>query len=168
MKILLCTFAFLCTFLCMSFFSVAADVVSVDVVKPAVAVSGPAASASLPEPLKAEVEATKSVDEIKLTVKDEAFVPPTWLQDALLQAKSIPVVGPYIVKGMQWLGVIVSLLTGLFAFLWMALRSLQGLASAAKLQGLAEKLAALENSKAMYYLKAMSAFNAQKNEKPKA
>ena len=164
MKALLCTVLLLCTFLCTG--AGAADVVSVDVVKPAAAVSGPAVAASLPEPLAKEVEAVKSVDEIKLMVKDEAFVPPSWLQDALLQAKSIPVVGPYIVKGMQWLGVIVSFLTGLFAFLWAVLRSIQGLASAAKLAGLAEKLVALENSKAMYYLKALSAFNAQKKDKP--
>ena len=165
MKMIAFMMAFLCAYLC-TMGAVAADVVAVEMVKPAVAVSGPAVSASLPEPLKTEVEAVKSVEEVQLTVKDEAFVPPTWLQDALLQAKSIPVVGPYIVKGMQWLGVIVSFITGLFAFLWAVLRSLQGLASAAKLAGLAEKLVALENSKAMYYLKALSAFNAQKKDKP--
>ena len=108
----------------------------------------------------------KTVEEIKLTVKDESMVPPEWLQNAVISAKSLPVVGPVIVKSVQWLGVIVSILTALFAFLWVLLRSLQVVASSAKLAPLAEKLAQMENSKAMYYLKALSMFNAQKKDKP--
>lgn len=165
MKMVALVLAFLCAYLCTNLSAVAADAVAVEVVQPITASSAsvPAASVSAP---KVEEKPVKTVDEIKLTVKDEAFVPPEWLQDALLQAKNIPFIGPYLVKIMQWLGVIVSIITGLFAFLWAALRSLQVVASAAQLAGLAEKLAAAENSKVMYYLKALSAFNAQKKDKP--
>lgn len=111
--------------------------------------------------------AIKTVDEVKLTVKDEAFVPPEWLQSALLNVKAVPVVGPYLVTIFQWLGVFVTLMTSLFSFLWVALKSLEGVMGAAKLYGIANKLAMLQNSRFMYYLKAFSMFNAQKDEKPK-
>lgn len=140
--------------------AVAQTAVSVDVV------SAPATAVVQEAPAAPAVEPVKTVEQIQLTVKDEVFVPPTWLQDALLQAKNIPFIGPYVVMVFQWLGVVVTLLTGLFAFLWAALKSLQVVASAAQLAGLAEKLAMLENSKIMYYLKAFSAFNAQKKDKP--
>lgn len=117
-------------------------------------------------PVAPQMAPVKSVDEIKLTVKDEAFVPPEWLQDALLNAKNIPVVGPFLVTAMKWLGVLVSVITALFAFLWALLRAGQVVLSAAKMAELAEKLALLENSKLMYYLKAFSMFNAQKKDKP--
>lgn len=113
-------------------------------------------------------EPIKTVDEVKLTVKDESFVPPEWLQNALMSVKSLPVVGPYLVILFQWLGVLVSILTGLFSFLWLVLKSLEGILGAAKLYDLANKIAMLQNSRIMYYLKAFSMFNAQKDEKPKA
>lgn len=132
---------------------------------PVAVVDQPVVEAMQPKEIKQE-EQKKTVEDVKLTVKDEAFVPPEWLQNALLEAKSIPVVGPYIVTLMKWLGVIVSVLTALFAFLWSILRAGQMVFSAAKMVELAEKLAALENSKLMYYLKAFSMFNAQKKDKP--
>lgn len=111
-------------------------------------------------------EQIKTVEEVKLEVKDEAFVPPVWIQDALLTAKSLPVIGPILVKVFQWLGVLASIMTALFIFLWTVLASLEKVLGAAKMTALAEKLAALQNSKFMYYLKALSVFNAQKKDKP--
>lgn len=134
--------------------------IAVDVVEKA-----PVASVAPEAPVVAPVP-VKTVDEIKLTVKDEVMVPPEWLQNALISAKSLPYVGPFLVKAMQWLGMIASILTALFAFLWALLKALESVASIAKLGPLAEKLAALQNSKLMYYLKALSMFNAQKKDKP--
>ena len=79
-------------------------------------VDQPVVEAMQPKEIKQE-EQKKTVEDVKLTVKDEAFVPPEWLQNALLEAKSIPVVGPYIVTLMKWLGVIVSVLTALLHFM---------------------------------------------------
>lgn len=146
---------FVVAFLCTNY--ALAESVPVSVVEQPVVKSTPVAPVVAP---------VKSVEEIKLTVKDEAFVPPEWLQDALLNAKSIPVIGPFMVNAMKWLGVLVSVITALFAFLWALLRAGQVVLSAAKMAELAEKLAMLENSKLMYYLKAFSMFNAQKKDKP--
>ena len=101
-----------------------------------------------------------------MTVKDEVLVPPNWVQDAIITAKSLPVIGPILVQVFQWLGIIASILTALFIFLWTVLASLEKVLGAAKMTALAEKLAALQNSKFMYYLKALSVFNAQKKDKP--
>lgn len=153
-------FMILCAYLCMNM-AFAQAPIAVDVVekKAPVVAAQEVAPIVAPAPLK-------SIDEIKLTVKDEVLVPPEWLQNALISAKSLPVVGPFLVTAMQWLAMIASILTALFAFLWALLKSLESVASMAKLGPLAEKLAALQNSKLMYYLKAFSMFNAQKKDKP--
>lgn len=159
-KVALGLMTFLIVFFCLSLTqAVAEEVVAVQVMPQASAPQAQEAAVATQAPIK-------TVEEVKLTVKDEAFVPPVWLQDALLSAKSLPVIGPFLVKAMQWLGVIVSLLTALFAFLWSVLRALQLVLDAGKLYEASNKLAALENSKFMYYLKALSAFNAQKKDKP--
>lgn len=113
-------------------------------------------------------QTVKSVDEVKLTVKDEVFVPPSWLEDAVVTAKQLPVIGPFVVIVFKWLGLLVAITTALFAFLWTVLKSLQGVANSTSLYGLSTKLAGIENSKVMYYLKAFSAFNAQKTDKPES
>ena len=154
-SLFLCIFAILCTNYAMA---EAVPVSVVQQVEKAPEVVAPAPQAALPAPIK-------TVEEVQLSVKDEAFVPPMWLQDALLSLKTLPWIGPYAVKAFQWLGIIVSILTALFAFLWTLLRSMQLVMDAGKLYDLSNKLAALEKSKFMYYLKAFSAFNAQEKDK---
>lgn len=154
-------FMILCAYLFMNM-AFAQAPIAVEVVEN----KAPVVAAPQVAPVVAPAPPLKSIDEIKLTVKDEALVPPEWLQNALISAKSLPVVGPFLVTAMQWLAMIASILTALFAFLWALLKSLESVASMAKLGPLAEKLAALQNSKLMYYLKALSMFNAQKKDKP--
>jgi len=160
-KFLIILCAYLCTSLALAQAPIAVEVVEKK--DPVVAVAPQAAPVA---PVVAPIPPPKSIDEIKLTVKDEVMVPPEWLQNALISAKSLPYVGPFLVVALQWLGMIASILTALFAFLWALLKALESVASLAKLAPLAEKLAALQNSKLMYYLKAMSVFNAQKKDKP--
>jgi len=161
--------AYLCTSLAFAQTPLSVEVLEKKAAEVKVAPAPPVVPAAQPvvapaAPVVAPV--VKTVEEVKLTVKDEALVPPVWLQDAVVSAKSLPWIGPLLVKSLQWLGMIVSILTALFAFLWAVLRSLQVVASASSLVGFAEKLAMMENSKFMYYLKAFSAFNAQKKDKP--
>ena len=93
---------------------------------------------------------------------DPILNPPSWLAQLIVSLKEFPVVGPYAVTVLQWLGVLVSILTGLLAFLLMALKSLSTVLNFASLFSLAEKIKALENSKVMYWLKYFSMFNATK------
>lgn len=93
------------------------------------------------------------------------YTPPAWLDTAIRMTISIPVVGPYIVVVMQWLGVIAAILTALCAFLLAMIKALSSVLSAAQLEKVAQFVASLEKSKLMYWLKRLSIFNAQKEDK---
>lgn len=89
--------------------------------------------------------------------------PPEWLVSLLQLLHGMPVVGPYIAKGVQWLGVIVTIITSFTAAIWVSIRALSTVLSVAGLLAFAEKLKAFENGKIMYYLKYFSMFNASKS-----
>ena len=97
-----------------------------------------------------------------VVVKDPVLVPPTWLQDLIISAESLPTIGPILVKVLQYLAILVTMLTALCACAIAILKALSGVASMANLAGLADKVSSFEDSKIMYWLKFASAFNAQK------
>lgn len=93
---------------------------------------------------------------------DPIFIPPTWLQDVLLLVKGLPVVGPYVVEALKWIGVVSVVVTSLCAAVLAILKVLAGALKLAKLDELAAKVEAFQNSKIVFYLKYISNFNAQK------
>lgn len=114
---------------------------------------------SAPAPASAIV-ATAPVPAV---VKDESMAPPVFIQDIVVQAKALPVVGPYVVKIGQGLLILLSLLTALTACLASVLSVLKTVSNKAGLCGLYDKVVAFQNGKVFYYLKYASlAFNAQK------
>ena len=96
----------------------------------------------------------------QLEVKDESLVPPTWLQDVIVAVKGFPVVGPYLVMLLQWLGVLSAILTALCAFLLISVKAVNNVLNLMKLTEFAAKIAAFEKGKVMYWLKYLSMFNA--------
>jgi hypothetical protein len=99
---------------------------------------------------------------------DPLFVPPVWLESVLMTMKGMPIFGPYIVKGMQWMGVILSVLTALTGALIVILRALSKVLNMAQLFTLVAKVENFEkNSMVVYWLKYFSAFNAPEKEKEK-
>ena len=123
---------------------------------PAAPVAAPVAS---PAPIAASVPDTAPAP---VMVKDINAAPPTWVQDLAVSIKSLPVVGPIVVKALNWIAVIVSILTALCAFLMVALKALSSIMNIASLTNFAASLQAFQDGKIMYYLKYFSAFNAQK------
>lgn len=131
-------------------------------------VAGPQQPSQVAAEIKKEAAAADAdiePQENPLVVPDEIFVPPSWLQTVVLSVKSMPLVGPYVVMGLQWLGVLLSILTALCAFALAVLKALSTVLSAAQMAEIALKIKALEKSKVMYWLKYLSAFNAPKEEK---
>lgn len=102
--------------------------------------------------------------DMNLQVKDEILVPPTWVQDTLIMVKNLPVVGPIITKLLQWVGVAVTILTALVAFLLTSIRALSTVMTFAGLAIASKKVKDFETSKIMYWLKYFSMFNAEKKE----
>lgn len=98
----------------------------------------------------------------QLTVKDEILVPPTWVQDALIMVKSLPVVGPIVTQVLQWTGVVVTILTAFVAFLLTSIRALSTVMTLAGLAIASQKIESFRDSKIMYWLKYFSMFNAEK------
>lgn len=86
---------------------------------------------------------------------------PQWLMQLIMMGDQIPVVGPYIVKGMQWLGLIASVTTTVCACLITILKLIEGVANVANLKPVADKLQEFQNGRIMYYLKFVSLFNAR-------
>lgn len=107
----------------------------------------------------------EAVAAVQVPAVQEVQPPPEWVKDLIIGAQSIPVIGPIVVTILQWLGVIVAILTALCAFLLVVLRSLSTVLSMAQLAEWAAKIKAFESSKIVYWLKYFSAFNAQKEEK---
>lgn len=95
-------------------------------------------------------------------VLDPTFVPPEWLQKAVLIVKELPLVGPIVVEILKYLGVLAAILTALTACALAILKSLKLVLKLVKLDSYIAKIEAIENSKVLYYLKFLSNFNAQK------
>ena len=93
---------------------------------------------------------------------DPIFIPPPWLQDVLLAVKGLPIVGPYVVEILKWVGVGTVLITSICAALIACLKVLGGALKLVKLDALAAKVEAFQNSKIIYYLKYISNLNAHK------
>ena len=98
-------------------------------------------------------------------VIDPMFIPPTWLQDMMLVIKGLPIVGPYVVEALKWVGVATVILSSMTGAVLTVLKALQGALKLAKLEAMAEKIKAFENSKFIFWLKYFSNFNAQKSVK---
>lgn len=93
--------------------------------------------------------------------------PPEWLVEILNTIQSLPIVGPYLVVILQWLGVVFTIVT---TFTLAIITSVRALMTVAKWQQLFTVVAALENfqkGKIMYWLKYFSMFNAKKEEPKK-
>lgn len=95
-------------------------------------------------------------------------MPPEWLVNLLQMLHDMPVVGPFVASAVQWIGVIVTIITSFTAFLWVSVKALSRVVSVAGLIAFADKLKAFENGRVMYWLKYFSAFNAPKKPEPKA
>ena len=92
---------------------------------------------------------------------DPVFVPPTWLETAILFVKNIPGVGPVLVEIGKWVGVVGTILTALCVFLLSVLNALQKVFSASKLMGYVNLIQAFKDGKIMYWLKYFSFLNAK-------
>jgi hypothetical protein len=120
----------------------------------------PAASPVAVAPTPAPVVALSLADPV--VVKDTSAAPPVWMQDVLVSIKKLPMVGPIVVKVLNWLGVLCSVLTALAAFLMVVLKALSSVLSLAQLTDLSAKVQAFQDGKILYWLKYLSMFNAQK------
>ena len=116
-----------------------------------------------PAPVVSPVVTVSGQAPVPAVVKDESMAPPIFIQDIVVQAKSMPVVGPYVVKIGQGLLFLLTMITALTAFLASVLGALKTVSKFAGLASLNDKVVAIQNSKAIYWLKYASlAFNAQK------
>lgn len=95
-------------------------------------------------------------------VKDESAAPPEWVQNMMVTIKALPVIGPVAVKVLNWIAVVVSIMSALTAFLLIATKALSSVLNIAQLTDLAGKIQSFQSGKIMYYLKYASMFNAQK------
>lgn len=114
-----------------------------------------------PVPAAAAVSAPTSSSPVPVVVKDDSVAPPAWMQDLFVTIKSLPGIGPIVVKVLNWLGVISSIMTALVAFLLVAIKALGGISNMTGLTNTAKALQEFQNSKIFYYLKYLSIFNAQ-------
>lgn len=96
------------------------------------------------------------------TTIDPSLLPPPWLEKTMTTVSSMPVVGPYVVEVLKWLGVISSVLTALVTALLGVLMALQKVLQIAKLADLALKVEAFMSGPIMYWLKFLSVYNAKK------
>lgn len=93
----------------------------------------------------------------------EPAAPPKWVEQLIMTAQDLPVIGPIVTKAVLYLGIISSILTALIACLLTVLNALSGIASLTGLASFAAKIQVFKNSKIMYWLKYISMFNAKKN-----
>lgn len=127
---------------------------------PAKAIAIPAGTAAVPI-IPVIVPSLVSVSE-SLVVKDPSLVPPIWFQDLIISAEGLPTIGPIVVKALQWGSILITLLTAICGCFIVICKSLSGIANFSNLSNLAQSVETFENGKIMYYLKFLSAFNAQK------
>lgn len=118
--------------------------------------------AQSPKPSIAPSPAPSEVATFVIAPDPAVVAPPTWLVQALDVAYKFPMVGPLAAKAAQWLGVILSILTILAGAAIGVIRALSTVLSAASLAPIAQKIASMEGSKVVYWLKFFSAFNAPK------
>ena len=126
--------------------------VIVDVVKASPAPVTPAAPMSL--------DSGSSVQPV--VIQDVDMAPPTWMQNAFVTIKALPIVGPIVTKALQWLAVITSILTALCACVLLVLKSVAGIAAFSQLTELSDTITKFQNGKVMYWLRYASLFNAPK------
>lgn len=88
--------------------------------------------------------------------------PPEWLKTTIESVYSLPIVGPYAAKGVQWLGVFAVILTSLTGAAIVSIRALMTVLNFAGLVSAVAFLTKFENGKVMYWLRYFSMFNAQK------
>lgn len=109
-----------------------------------------------------EVALAQDVVMAPIPIIDPIFIPPSWLQDLMLVIKGLPIVGPYVVEAIKWVGVATVIISALTGAVLTVLKALQGALNLAKLEDIALKVKAIENSKVIFWLKYLSNFNAQK------
>lgn len=85
-------------------------------------------------------------------------VPPEWLVTLLNFIGSMPVVGPYVAIALQWLGVLVAILTTITASLVAIMKALQKVLPLVKLAHWVGLVEAFEKGPIMHWLKSLSAF----------
>lgn len=110
-----------------------------------------------PVPAAAAVSAPTSSSPMPVVVKDDSVAPPAWMQDLFVTIKSLPVIGPIVVKVLNWLCVVASIMTALVAFLLAMCKALDFTGIAA-IMGFEQKLEDFENSKFLYYAKYLAAY----------
>lgn len=93
---------------------------------------------------------------------DVVELPPEWLVNLLQMLNGLPVVGPYLTVAVQWLGVIVTVLTSFTAAMLVSVRAISSILNVAGLVSFADKLKAFEKGKILYWMKYFSMFNAPK------
>lgn len=97
-------------------------------------------------------------------VVSEASAPPSWFASFLDTASNAPLVGPIFSTILKYVGAIATVATLLVTFLLGLIRVLVPLFNLTNLVKLSEALTVFSNSKAMYWLKTISVYNAKKKE----
>lgn len=116
--------------------------------------------------IEAALQAAEAAPQDGILAPVEAdYKPPEWLQKTLNTIDDVPVVGPYLVKFLEWVSVIGTMLTALVTFLLVCLKALARVVSIAKLERVALLLSSFEKSKLLYWMKYFSLYNAKKEEK---
>lgn len=119
------------------------------------------AQADVPAPA-----AVEPMPETAPSIAEKVPPPPEWLDNVMSVVFKIPVVGPYLLKIMQFLGLIASVLTVIVTLSLGGLQSLAVILKWVKLSDLAVKILAFQNSPVFYWLKFFSIYNAQKKDEP--
>lgn len=105
------------------------------------------------------VVAPTQVSEKVLVKKPE---PPEWVVKALASIESLPTVGPVISKGIQYMGILGTIMTLLATFVVGVIRALAPLIASAKGQAVEEFVERAMESKLVYWLSYFSFLNAKK------
>lgn len=92
--------------------------------------------------------------------------PPTWVQDLLVFAEKIPVVGPIVSKVLMYASILGTILTSLVLALLGIASTLQGVFNVSGLVKVSAALAAFKDSKFLYWLTWFSFLNAKKPADP--
>ncbi len=92
--------------------------------------------------------------------------PPEWLVGILDTIHSLPIVGPILTIVLQWLGVIVTVLTTMTVAIITCVRAIMTVAKWKQLFTVATACEAFLNGKTIYWLRYFSMFNAQKKPIP--
>ena len=88
--------------------------------------------------------------------------PPEWVVKALASIESLPTVGPIVSKGIQYMGILGTIMTLLAAFVIGIIRALAPFIASAKGQAVEEFVEKAMESKLVYWLSYFSFLNAKK------